>query len=150
MSYKWQILLFVTLRNNISTFLVYWEWHSGWCSHFELELFQTDLTSFLKKGQQFQLFSAVFPPFTPTFSDKTVHFVHKIFCIFLPGSLSCMQCIINTFLLWAIVRGVISIDPLMYKPASHMVQPAFVHIKFIFITYMLLIYNLYVTYILLL
>ena len=31
-----------------------------------------------------------------------------------------------------------------------MVQPAFVHIKFIFITYMLLIYNLYVTYILLL
>ena len=64
---------------------MYWEWHSGWCSHFELELFQTDLTSFLKKGQQFQLFSAVFPPFTPTFSDKTVHFVHKIFCIFFTG-----------------------------------------------------------------
>jgi len=30
-----------------------------------------------------------------------------------------------------------------------MVQPAFVHIKFIFITYILLIYHLYVTYILL-
>ena len=55
-----KILLFMNLRNNISAFFVYWEWHSGWRSQFELEALQTYIISFLKKRTTFRAFRGRF------------------------------------------------------------------------------------------